>query len=410
MSALGLHVAFVLFQQEQKKVDPFPENTFDLFFNINNPIFFSVFVAAFVILLAYYVINKQMIPRIREHELEKINIQNKYTKSMAMLAEAAPDPVLRVNSEGKIIFSNNAAGKLGIDLASAQVASVVPALEFFDFEKCIHNASELNFEQTVNENTFNIIIKGIPDLEAVQIYFYDITALKQYEEDLKVSKEKLTELSGHLQSILEVERSRISKELHDGLGQTLSFLRLKLESLNNNTLSDKEKLEIQQVLSDAISNAVTELKSISYDLKPRLLEVHGLVPALQMLVDQVSEREGVKGIFEAFDIEKISPKLEITIYRICQELTNNIIKHSNAKNFSLQISQDPDVIKIIVDDDGVGFDIDKLKFDKTKARGMGLVSITERVEAFKGNINIDSSPGNGTVVLIDFPINGSFGS
>ena len=92
MIVSALHVAFVLIQQEQREVDPFPENTFELFFNINNPIFFSVFVAAFVVLLAYYVINKQMIPRIREHELEKINIQTKYTKSMAMLAEAAPDP------------------------------------------------------------------------------------------------------------------------------------------------------------------------------------------------------------------------------------------------------------------------------------------------------------------------------
>lgn len=140
-------------------------------------------------------------------------------------------------------------------------------------------------------------------------------------------------------------------------------------------------------------------------MKPRLLEIHGLIPALGLMVDQVSGKEGIKGTFEYFDEIKIKPKLEITIFRICQELINNIIKHSKAKNFSIQISQDQESIKLIVDDDGIGFEKQRTSPDETKLRGMGLISITERVQAFKGNIDIDSSPGNGTVVAIEFPAN-----
>jgi signal transduction histidine kinase len=147
-----------------------------------------------------------------------------------------------------------------------------------------------------------------------------------------------------------------------------------------------------------------ELKNISYDLKPRLLEIHGLIPALRLMVEQVSSSEGIKGTFEHFDVTTLKPRLEITIFRICQELINNIIKHSRAGFFSIQISQDDKSIKLIVDDNGIGFEKPRTSYDDSKLRGMGLISISERVEAFKGEISIDSTPGNGTVVAIEFPI------
>ena len=90
-------------------------------------------------------------------------------------------------------------------------------------------------------------------------------------------------------------------------------------------------------------------------------------------------------------------------------IINNIIKHSKASFFSIQISQDDDSIKLIVDDNGIGFEKPKTSYDDSKLRGMGLISITERVEAFKGIISIDSTPGNGTVVAIEFPIVDHFG-
>lgn len=396
-----LNLFFIFFLQD-KKTNEFPDNSAELFFSFSNPIFISILIILAILLLSYFVINKQFAPLIHEHELEKINLENKYTKSMAMLAEAAPDPVLRVDSSGTIVFSNNAGEKLGGNLIGISFFSLFPEFNSTDFNTFIKNASEKSTEVSLNGCTYNLTLKGIPELNAVQIYFSNITAIKSYEEEITASKEKLSELSSHLQTIIETERSRISKELHDGLGQTLSFLRLQLESLKNESGSPEEKRKILDELNGSINNAVMELKNISYDLKPRLLEIHGLIPALGLMVDQVSGKERIKGTFEFFDEIKIKPSLEITIFRICQELINNIIKHSQAKNFSIQISQDKESIKLIVDDDGIGFEKQKTSHDETKLRGMGLISITERVQAFKGNIDIDSSPGNGTVVAIEF--------
>ena len=400
ISFLNLIIFFFL---QDKKINSFPDNSVELFFSFSDPIFISILVILSILLLSYFVINKQFVPLIKEHELEKINIENKYTKSMAMLAEAAPDPVLRVDSSGLIIFANNAGEKLGKNLIGCSLFSMFPEFNSIDFNTFIKNASEKSTEASLNGCAYSLTLKGIPELNAVQIYFSDITAIKSYEEEITASKEKLSELSVHLQTIIETERNRISKELHDGLGQTLSFLKLQLESLKNDSGSSEEKRKILDELNSSINNAVMELKNISYDLKPRLLEIHGLIPALRLMVDQISGKEGIKGTFESFDELKIKPKLEITIFRICQELINNIIKHSKAKNFSIQISQDEESIKLIVDDDGVGFEKQRTNQDETKLRGMGLVSITERVGAFKGIIDIDSSPGNGTVVAIEFP-------
>ena len=389
---------------QKSQNNSFPENPADLFWRLNNPIFIAIIVAAGFLLIAYLIMSRQVIPRLQEYEKEKILIENKYTKSMALLAEVAPDPVLRINRKGVIIFANNAGDKFGENLNETLVADIFPELNKINFSKFIENSSEKSMELSFKKNTFNAILKGIPELEAIQIYFTDITAIKNYEEELTASKEKLSELSGHLQTILETERSRISKELHDGLGQTLSFLRLKLESLKNEGGTQEEKKKILDDLNVSINNAVMELKNISYDLKPRLLEIHGLIPALRLMVEQVSSSEGIKGTFEHFDVTTLKPRLEITIFRICQELINNIIKHSKANFFSIQISQDDKSIKIIVDDDGIGFEKPKTSYNDSKLRGMGLISITERVEAFKGEISIDSTPGNGTVVAIEFPI------
>ena len=395
---------FLVFIQKQPEINPFPENSSELFFSFSNPIFISILVVILILVLSYFVLKNQFAPMIKEHELEKIDIVNKHTKSMAMLAEVAPDPVLRVDPSGKIIFVNNAASKLGNNLTGENILSIIPDLKQMDIQKFINSASENSVEIHHNNFIFRLLLKGIPDLDAIQIYFTDITKIKNYEEELTVSKEKLAELSSHLQTILETERSRISKELHDGLGQTLSFLRLKLESLKNGNEAQEVKKKIIDDLHTSINNAVMELKNISYDLKPRLLEIHGLIPALQLLVDQVSSSENIKGYFEQFDVQKLKPRLEITIFRICQELMNNIVKHSKATFFSIQISQDQESIKIIVDDNGVGFEKPKTNYEDSKLRGMGLISITERVEAFKGDISIDSTPGNGTVVAIEFPV------
>ncbi|MGD8780566.1 MAG: sensor histidine kinase [Ignavibacteria bacterium] len=388
-----------------KDEEIFPENPFDIFLSFNNPIFYSILFLIFIITITFIIVYKYIIPRQRQHEMEKLNLEMKYNKMMAMFAENDPDPVFRFNHEGEIIFANEAGESLIENLVGNNVQKIFNNITKSDILDCVEKGKEIVVESKFGENYYKVFIKGISELGIAQVYFSNITTLKNYEKELKASKDKLSVANEKLQNILEIERSRISKELHDGLGQTLSYIKLRLEPLKDNELPIDERNSFYNTLSELLTTAINELKRISHGLKPRILELHGLIPALRLLVEQASGKSGMEGIFESYDVQQnLNPKLSTTIYRISQELINNIVKHSKAKNFSLQISKDGDIIRLIVDDDGVGFDKDKLyKAPAKKLQGMGLINLAERVENLDGTLTIDSSPGNGTVTVVEFP-------
>ncbi len=391
---------------QAKNEELFPENPIETFFSFGNPIFYSILFLIFIIVITFIIVYKYIIPRQRQHEIEKLNLEMKYNKMMAMFAENDPDPVFRFNEEGKIIFANHAGESLIENLVGNNIKKIFSNITDKNISDCVERGEEIVLESKFDENYYKVFIKGINELGIAQVYFSNITALKDYEKELKASKDKLSIANEKLQNVLEIERSRISKELHDGLGQTLSYIKLRLEPLQNEDLAFDERNSIYSTLSESLSTAINELKRISHGLKPRILELHGLIPALRLLVEQASGKSGMKGIFESYDMQNVNHKLSTTIYRIAQELINNIVKHSKAKNFSLQISNDDDIIRLIVDDDGVGFDKDQLnKAAAKKLQGMGLINLAERVENLDGTLTIDSSPGNGTVTVIEFPVN-----
>ena len=385
-----------------KKLLEIPDNAEEIFFSINNPIFYSIFIVGVLVFLVFYVVKVVIIPRMEQHEKEKKNLEHKYTTSMALLAETAPDPVIRINKFGMVIFANKSGKALLDNKLEKPLFAILPEFGEYNLEKFIEKENYITLEKIIHDSHYTIISKGVKDLGAIQIYLYDVTKLKNYEGELEDSKIKLESLSNHLQSILEVERSRISKELHDGIGQTLSFIRLKIEDLKNGDVPKDQEKEIRDFLNSAITDAISELKSISYDLKPRMLEVHGLIPSLKMMVEQITQKSNMDGNFESYDVFDLPPKLEITVYRLCQECVNNIVKHSKANYFSVQLSILNDTLKIFIEDDGVGFNQEKVI--ARKKPGLGLVSLKERVEAFDGSLIMDSSEGNGTVVMIDFPL------
>jgi two-component system sensor histidine kinase DegS len=207
-----------------------------------------------------------------------------------------------------------------------------------------------------------------------------------------------------LQNTIEEERQRIARELHDGVGQNLLLFRLKLQQLEQ-LVSDKIDKKEYDLLVESVENSIQELKTISHVLKPKILEELGLVPALRFLCNRISRESG---IFGSIDIsggeERINSSLEITLYRLTQEALNNIVKHSRAKIFNIQLIYGNESIKLIISDDGIGFEIDDLQTKESLA-GMGLINMQERIEEFKGKLKIDSSSGNGTVIIVDIPVN-----
>jgi len=201
----------------------------------------------------------------------------------------------------------------------------------------------------------------------------------------------------------EQERRRVAKELHDGLGQSLSAISLNLNILEPELekLSDKSKSAFKN-LKILLDNTVSDVKSISQDLMPRVLEDYGLVRALKYLCDMIGETNLITINLQFFGMEKrLQPKLEIALYRLAQELINNSLKHAQGNEISLQLIRYEASVVLMVEDNGQGFDVAAVR---QTGGGLGLKNIENRVNAFGGEHFIDSSPEMGTSVTIEIPL------
>lgn len=200
----------------------------------------------------------------------------------------------------------------------------------------------------------------------------------------------------------EKERKQIAEDLHDNIGSVLATLKLHFENLK---LNRKKKHFNQEELYDKTEKLIDEtyfkIRSIAHAKNSGVIANQGLLNAVKMMAEKISSAN--KTQIEVIDFglnTKLDDALEISTFRIIQELTTNIIKHSEAQNATINISQFKDNLNIIIEDNGKGFNTDKINLKN----GMGLSSITTRIEYLKGTINIDSSIGNGTSVIINLPL------
>jgi len=190
----------------------------------------------------------------------------------------------------------------------------------------------------------------------------------------------------------EEERRKIARELHDGVGQTLAGIKI-------NWINENEKTP--KIIIKMLDNASTELRNISHQMMPKELEQFGLIPAMEGFLEIRLRNTEILYNFEQLNINvRFNSGLELGLFRILQELTGNIVQHSSAKTMNVQILNRPNNLIMIVADDGVGFNT-----KEHLGNGIGLMNIESRVEALKGNMNFESSPGNGTEVTIRIPKN-----
>lgn len=217
------------------------------------------------------------------------------------------------------------------------------------------------------------------------VLFTAIFIRKTYKTNLKlqeaIKNKMLIEKTFEAQ---ENERTRIAKELHDGIVQDLTILKLNLT--NNNY---KEEIEPK------LTKITKELREISCQMMPIALKELGLIPALEDLFERSFTQKGIAFNFEAFLLEnRLDEKIEVNIYRICQELINNSLKHANAKEINIILRQKNQLLTLIFEDNGQGFDISKVK------QGIGLTSLKDRLEAIHGQIEFDSTINKGTTAFV----------
>lgn len=200
----------------------------------------------------------------------------------------------------------------------------------------------------------------------------------------------------------EKERVRIAEDLHDNIGSVLATLKLNFENLK---LNRKKKHFNQEELYSRTENLIDEtykkVRSIAHAKNAGVIANQGLLSAVKIMAEKISSANKTK--IEVIDFglhERIDNNLELSIFRIIQELTTNIIKHANAKNATINLSLFNSNLNIIIEDNGRGFDYSKTNLQNS----MGLNSIKKRIKYFKGNFSVDSTVDRGTSIIIDIPI------
>lgn len=220
------------------------------------------------------------------------------------------------------------------------------------------------------------------------------------ERELRVSEERLRQLAEFLQSVREDERTRIARELHDELGQSLTALRLDLGWLRARCadLGPEVPERIGQALK-LVEQSVVVLRRICDDLRPSMLDALGLAAAVEHHAGQFSERTGVPCRL-ALDREEfeVNDRVATAAFRIVQEALTNVARHAGARNAWVSIVQETAVLAVEVRDDGVGF------VEEAGRRTHGLLGMRERAKALGGDVTIESKPGHGTRIRARLPL------
>jgi PAS domain S-box-containing protein len=234
----------------------------------------------------------------------------------------------------------------------------------------------------------------------------DITMRRRAEEALRESERRLRYLTAQLLSAQERERKRISMELHDELGQSLALLKLQIRAIERGLGSEQQDLKDRCLeLLLYLDGVINDVRRLSRDLSPAILEDLGLKSALRYLIDGVSKHYMIRYAFEVEDLDDLFPAdAQITIYRIFQECLTNISKHAGATEVSITIKEHNGLVSLVLEDNGAGFDPAQVGARRGAGRGMGLAALDERARMLGGTLKIWSEPGSGTRLTCIIPV------
>jgi signal transduction histidine kinase len=227
--------------------------------------------------------------------------------------------------------------------------------------------------------------------------------VRRGREELRLSSERIRDLGGRLLQAQEDERSRLARELHDDVGQQMALLSMDLQALKmaDPAMADKAGTLAREAIARTDTIART-LHDLSHRLHPAKLRVLGLVPALNGLQRELSKSETSTSTI-SFSHDNVPAglphDLTLCLFRVAQEALQNAMRHGRARTIAMHLRGSPSSLTMTIVDDGVGFDV-----KETWGSGLGLVSMTERLESIGGGMSVRSSPGAGTRIEVNVPI------
>jgi signal transduction histidine kinase len=198
----------------------------------------------------------------------------------------------------------------------------------------------------------------------------------------------------------ELERRRLARELHDETGQALTSILLGLGAVES-ARDDEERAEALRSLRELAVGTLQDVRRLAVELRPKALDDFGLLPALRRLGQTVGEASALDVQVEAhLGAERLPPEAETSVYRIVQEALTNVVKHADARHVSVVVTRKNGVVSVVIEDDGKGFEPERA----AEGGGVGLLGMRERVQLLDGTLSVESSPGAGTTLVLEVPV------
>ncbi|MBN1257326.1 MAG: PAS domain-containing protein [Planctomycetes bacterium] len=384
------------------------------------------------------------------HAISKLKIMRDITeiksvqeeiRNLAKFPSENPFPVLRISIRGEVLYANNASSALlrhWDEVAGEQIPDYWQRM----INQAITTGERIIIEEDLDRTTVSFAITPVKDNEYVNIYGRDITEYRQIEkqlqqanlglekrveerteqlqetvnelgeevrehlqteEELVKNQKRLRALSSELTMVAERERREIATQMHDSIGQLLAFSKKELGVLIK-TAPGNIKGQLRYVW-ELIRQSVEQTRSLTFKLTSATLYTVGLEAALEELADDFSEKEDFNCHFTGCgQAQSLPEQTQIPLYRAVRELLINAAKHSEAKNVWISTKKTDNSYQILVKDDGIGFKIDDTG-DKTKnLESFGLFSLRERLANLGGHLEVSSTVGEGTKIILTTPL------
>ncbi len=342
---------------------------------------------------------------IKEHKEEQKKFEITTEKILAMFSELDPNPIIRINKDGLIINLNDSAKekfkKLEVNKSALQI--IIPEIKL-DIKEIIEADKTFILPIEIDNRFYDINFHGISFLGMAQLYFWDTTEQKEYDRQMTNYQNLLRNSSNHLQKVIEEERNRLSRILHDSIAQNMLLIKLNVSNYKKFIeagLKEDEYLRTIKILDSTLD----DVRELAHNLKPLNIDELGLETVVKSMCSNVAREGGYKYQLQFPEQPFNLPKdIEVCIFRVIQESLNNMIRHAKASSFNVNLFFEETDLVLFISDDGIGFKPKKLLNDKYISDGLGMMNMQENVEKLKGTFQVDSSNNKGTIIIVAFPL------